>query len=263
MIRSGIVIDFLILLILGCAMFYYANRSKEGIKLPKIRDFPAIESFPEAVSRAVEQNRAVFFSPGDKSNMTSGSYSTQCTASLNIMRYLAELCAKAGARFVAISPPVDAGMLPAMQAVHREAYLSAGKMDDYRPDDIRFPSAKGGGAQVIATMNILEEVNATSIIMIGAYSNDSMGIQEWGMNHDALVIGGTVRHMMMFVAAMMAHYVLIADEIYAAGTRVSGDESMTASIAGADILKWIMGLILLGGSILALFQINVIPLLSM
>ena len=263
MIRSGIIFDFLTLAILSGAMAYYSNRSKQGLSLPKIRDFSAIDSFPEAVSRAVEQNRAVFFSPGDKSNMTSGSYSTQCTASLNLMRYLAELCAKAGARFVAISPPVDAGMLPAMQAVHREAYLSADKMDDYNPDDIRYPSAKGGGAQVIATMEILEEVNATSIIMIGAYSNDSMGIQEWGMNHGALVIGGTVRHMMMFVAAMMAHYVLIADEIYAAGTKVSGDESMSASIAGADILKWVMGVVLLIGSILALIQINVVPLLSM
>jgi hypothetical protein len=258
MIKSGILFDLIVLLILAGSMAYYWFQTK----LPKLRTFAAVEAFPEAVARAVEQNKAVFFSPGDKSEMTSGAYSTQCTASLNLMRYLAELCAKAGARFVAVSPPVDAGMLPAMQAVHREAYLAAGKLDEYRPDDLRYPAPSGGGAKVIATLEILDEVEATSIIMIGAYSNDSMGIQEWGMSRGAMVIGGTVRHMMMFVAAMMAHYVLIADEIYAAGTAVSGDEGMTASLAGTDILKWIMGLIILVGSLLAFAGISLVPLLS-
>jgi len=179
------------------------------------------------------------------------------------MRYLAELCARAGAKFIAISPPVDAGMLPAMQAVHKEAYMAAGRMDLYKPDDIRFPSTGGGGAQVVATLKILDESDVTSIIMIGAYSNDSMGIQEWGMTHGALVIGGTIRHMMMFVAAMMAHYVLIADEIYAAATKVSGEEDMTVSLAGADILKWIMGGIILVGSVLALLNISIVPFLNL
>jgi hypothetical protein len=141
--------------------------------------------------------------------------------------------------------------------------INAGKLDEYRPDDLRYPAPKGGGAKVIATLEILDEVEATSIIMIGAYSNDSMGIQEWGMTHGAMVIGGTVRHMMMFVAAMMAHYVLIADEIYAAGTSVSGDEGMTASLAGSDILKWIMGLLIVVGSLLAFAGISLVPILGL
>ena len=246
LLKNGVLFNLVVLIVLAVAVIYYINKAKKG-KAPTLRNFPAIEAFPEAVARAVEQNRAVFFSPGDQSTMTSGAYSTQCTASLHIMRYLGELCAKAGAKFTAISPPIDAGMLPAMQAVHKEAYMAAGRMDRYNVDDVRFPATQGGGAQVVATLEILDQVQATSIVMIGAYSNDSMGIQEWGMTNGAMVIGGTVRQMMMFVAAMMAHYILIADEIYAAGTKVSGDQSMTVSLAGADILKWLMGAIIIVG----------------
>lgn len=232
-------------------------------KVPTLRDFDAIEAFPESVARAVEQNKAVVFSPGDQSTLAGGAYTAQCTASLHIMGYLAQLCAKSGAKFVAISPPIDAGMLPAMQAVHREAYMAAGRMDLYNVDDVRFPATAGGGAQVIATLEILDQVQAASIVMIGAYSNDSMGIQEWGNLHDAMVIGGTVRQMMMFVAAMMAHYILIGDEIYAAGTKVSGDRSMTVSIAGADVIKWIMIGVIIVGSILAFAHIGIVSYLKL
>jgi hypothetical protein len=55
----------LLLLIASFILFYvYMTWAKGGMKI-KIRTFPAVAAIPEAIGRAAEMGKPVYFSPGN------------------------------------------------------------------------------------------------------------------------------------------------------------------------------------------------------
>jgi hypothetical protein len=87
-------------------MYYYMRKAKT-IQI-KVRTLPAMEAIPEAVGRAAEMGRPLFWTPGIGGGLSDATQGPQILASISILGYVAEQCVKAGVEIAAYCPLYDA-----------------------------------------------------------------------------------------------------------------------------------------------------------
>jgi hypothetical protein len=240
----------LLLLIASFALFYaYMRLAKGGMKI-KVRTFPAVAAIPEAIGRAAEMGKPVYYSTGlgqlTLNNQLNG---PQTLAGISILGYTTRLCAKSGVKLTYFTPIADS--LPLVEETMRTAYLAEGKPDEFDPTTmINFQNEQS--PYLTASLGWIEREKPASSILLGGFYYESVCIAEAGNTIGAMQIGGTANtHQLPFLVAT-CDYTLIMEELYAASAEISGDSDVLGSLKGEDILKFLV-LILLGvGVVLAL-----------
>ncbi len=250
LVADGMVFPLVTLIVLCAAMILGIRKSRNG-KVPQIRQLAAVDAIDEYIGRSVEMGRPVHFSAGVGNLTVRGAPVTM--ASLSFLSYISEVCARYDCGLVVTVAQGD--VYAASDEVMKAAYLRAGKPEMYTPDMLRFLSAiqyvYAGG--VVGTIN-REDVSAN--IMIGHYANEALFIAEEAHHAGCVQIAGTTNEYQIpfFVAA--CDYVLIGEEIFAAGAQMSGDHAELGAITGQDFAKVLaIGFCILG-SILATFQVD-------
>lgn len=225
----------LVVLITAFALFYlYMYLGKQGTTY-RVRTLPAMAAIPEAVGRAAEMGRPLFWTTGIGGGLSDSSQGPQILASVSILSYIAEECVKAGVEIAAFSPVPDA--YPLVEETLRTSYLSQGKADEFDPGIIHFIS--GQSAYLSATLGYFQRERPASNILMGGFYYESVVIGEAGSHIGALQIGGTANtHQMPFMIAT-CDYMLLSEELYAAGASISQDPDLLGTIRGEDILKYI------------------------
>jgi len=223
---------FILLILTFVAMYYYMNLSKQG-KTFKIRTLPAIQAIPEAVGRAAEMGQPVMWTPGIGGGLNDSTQGPQILASISILEYVTEEAVKAGVKIAALCPLPDA--LPLVEETMRTSYLSQGKPEEFDDESIRFFS--GQSAYMTGTLGYLQRERPASTILVGGFYYESVIIGEGGNTIGAMQIGGTNNtHQMPFLVAT-CDYMLLAEELYAAGAAISGNPDALGSIKGEDMIK--------------------------
>jgi hypothetical protein len=93
---------------------------------------------------------------------------------------------------------------------------------------------------------------------MGGFYYESVVIGEAGNAIEAMQIGGTNNtHQMPFLVAT-CDYMLLAEELFAAGASVSGDPEMVGSIKGEDMIKLLLVAMTTVGFLLGAAGITVI-----
>jgi len=226
---------FILLILTFALMYYYMYLGKQG-KTFKIRTLPAIQAIPEAVGRAAEMGQPVMWTPG-----IAGGYAT-------------EEAVKAGVKIAALCPLPDA--LPLVEETMRTAYMSQGKPEEFDIESIRFFS--GQSAYMTGTLGYLQRERPASTILVGGFYYEAVIIAEGGNTIGAMQIGGTNNtHQMPFLVAT-CDYMLLAEELYAAGAAISGNPDMLGSIKGEDIIKLLLVALTGVGFLLGAAKINFI-----
>jgi len=208
-IVEGRVMAF-ILLIVAFALFYlYMYLGKQGKEI-WVRTLPAMAAIPEAVS------------------LNDSTQGPQVLASISILGYIARECVRAGVKIDAFCPIPDA--LPLVEETLRTAYLAEGRPEEFSKDMITFIS--GQSPYLTGTLGYFQRERPASTILIGGFY---------------FQIGGTNNtHQMPFLIAT-CDYMLLAEELFAAGASISRDPDLLGSIKGEDILKFIfLGLMTVG-----------------
>ncbi len=229
--KDGVLFQVLSLIIICGAIIFYIQKARGGY-VPQIRTIAGLEAIEEAVGRATEMGRIVHFSPGIAA--LNGVTAAQTFAGLETLSMVARLVARYGAKMiVTIRIPI---VLPLAADVVRQAYMTEGAIEAFDEDSIQYLSSEQF-AYAAAVMGIINREKAAANIMLGAFWAESLMLAEAGFHAGAIQIAGSanITQVPFFVAA--CDYVLIGEELFAAGAIASGNPVKLGSIAGQDFAK--------------------------
>ena len=252
LVKGNIFLLMLTLFSMG-AILLHIQKTKAGGALPQIRNITGFNAIEEAVGRATEMGRPVHFSPGI-AGVTDVS-APQTFAGLEIMKFTASLCAKYNAELIATVRMPE--VLPIAEETVKDAFAAAGRPELFQDSTVRFISTENiaYSAGVIA---VLTREKAAANIMVGAYWAESLLMAEAGAQAGAIQIAGTanLHQIAFFVAA--CDYTLIGEELYAGGAYLSGDPVKLGSLRGQDMIKILAVALIVCGSVLASFKVDLI-----
>jgi hypothetical protein len=215
-------------------------------KLPPFRKLTGLDALPEMVGRAAEMNRPVHFTTGLGS--LTESVAPQLVAGLAVLAHVSELCANYGVKI--IYSVYQAQVMPIATELMKEAYVKAGKPEEFHADEqVRYLSGEQF-AYASAVQGIAERERPAANIMIGPFYAESMLFAETFNRIGSIQLAGTARGYQIPFFAVICDYLLIAEEIYAAGAYLSGDPVQVGTTRGQDYGK-IVALILMILGILA------------
>jgi hypothetical protein len=228
------------------AMMYLGKHGREV----KVRALPAMNAIPEAIGRAAEMGRPVFYTTGTAGlQLVNAAQGPQTLASISIMEHVARLCAKNGVRLDLFTPIPDA--LPLMQETLSNSYHLEGSTIEFNTDQIHFVPEYD--PYVAASLGYLQRNRPASSLLMGGFSSEAVILGEAGNVIGAMQIAGTANTGQIPFLVATCDYVLISEELYAASASVSQNPDVLGSLQGEDYLKIGLVVLTIVGFLLALF----------
>jgi hypothetical protein len=234
----GLTNMFIATVFLISAILYYISHARAGKKL-YIRKIAGLEAVDEAVGRATEMGKKIFFIPG-----TQDMDNVQTIAGLTILGRVARLTAEYEAR---IDVPVSRSLvMVTAREVVKEAYLNVGRSDAYSDDMVYYLTDDQFGYAAGIDGLVVRQKPAT-IFYQGAFYAEALILAETGNSIGAIQIAGTAMpsQLPFFVAA--CDYTLIGEELFAASAYLSREPKLLGSLKGQDLGKAAIILALLLG----------------
>ncbi|TYB30449.1 MAG: hypothetical protein FXF47_09155 [Candidatus Mcinerneyibacterium aminivorans] len=234
LINSFVAAIFFISLIM-----YLVSRARKGGSL-FVRKIPGLEEIDNAVGRATEMGKPVFYIPG-----LSTIRDVATIASLNILRSVGQKVAHYATPLKVLNrDPVVLGV--AQEVVH-EAYLSAGRPDLYNEDDVYFAAGSQFAFASVAQGAMVRE-KPGAVFLLGMFWAESLILAETANSVGAIQIAGTdaTAQIPFFIAS--CDYTLIGEELYAASAYLSRAPKLLGTLKAQDYFK----AVLLAVTILAL-----------
>jgi hypothetical protein len=227
-------------------IIYYINQAKAGKKL-FIRKIAGLEAVDEAVGRATEMGKKIFYIPG-----TQDMDNVQTIAGVTILGRVAELAAQYETW---LEVPVSRSLvLVTSKEIVKEAYSKAGRPDAFHEDQVHYLTDDQFGYAAGIDGMVVREKPAT-IFFMGAFYAESLILAETGNSIGAIQIAGTgmPAQLPFFVAA--CDYTLIGEELFAASAYLSREPKLLGSLKGQDIGKGVILIAIVIGIILETFGI--------
>lgn len=229
-----------ILLVCGF-IIYYIGQAKSGKEL-FIRKIAGLEAVDEAVGRATEMGKKIYYIPGsqDMDNV-------QTLAGIAILGRVAELSAQYETW---LEVPVSRSLvMVTCREVVKEAYAKAGRPDAFQDDQVHYlTDDQFGYAAAIDGMVVRE--NPATIFLMGSFYAEALVLAETGNSVGAIQIAGTGQpsQLPFFVAA--CDYTLIGEELFAASAYLSREPNQLGSLKGQDLGKAVLLVAIVIGVIL-------------
>jgi hypothetical protein len=235
---------FVATILLCFFILYYINLAKSGKEL-FIRKLAGMEAVHEAVGRATEMGRKIFYIPGigDMDNM-------QTIAAMTILGRVAELTADYET-YLDVPVSKSLVMVTAREVV-KEAFSKSGHPDSFKEDQVHYlTDDQFGYAAAVDGMFVREE--PATIFFMGQFYAESLILAETGNSIGAIQIAGTAMpaQLPFFVAA--CDYTLIGEELFAASAYLSKEPKLLGSLKGQDVGKGFILVALLLGILLETF----------
>ncbi|MFH0848426.1 MAG: DUF6754 domain-containing protein [archaeon] len=242
-------ISALFSLIAVCAAVLVMVRLARRGRVPKIRRLAALDAIREAVGRAVEMGKPVHAVPG-VGYLSSGADAAQTVAGLSVLDYTASLCAKYGARLISTNQNPE--VLPVQEQIVQQAYMAEGKSAAYRPEMVRHLSP-ANMSYAAGAAGIIEREEVAANIFVGSHGMEALIMLEAGSRSGAIQIGGTATLTRSMDFAVGTDFLLIGEDIFAAGAYLSNEPAQLASIAAQDCCKIAILALAIIGVVLAVF----------
>lgn len=238
-------ICLLLVLFVGGSIIYFISRAKKGSTL-YVRKIAGIDAVDEAVGRATEMGKKIFFIPGiqDMNDV-------QTIAGIAILGRVAE---KAAEYETWLEVPVSKSMvMVTARETMKEAYFKVGRPDNYQEAQVHYLTDDQFGYAAAIDGMVVREKPAT-IFYMGAFFAESLILAETGNAAGAIQIAGTAMpsQLPFFVAA--CDYTLIGEELFAASAYLSREPRQLGSLKGQDAGKALFLALIIIGVILATVQ---------
>jgi len=234
----------ILVLLIGGAIIFYIQQATSGKEL-YIRKIAGVDAVDEAVGRATEMGRKIFFIPGiqDMNDV-------QTIAGIAILGRVAERSAEYGA-WLEVPVSKSLVMVTARETM-KEAYTKAGRPDAYQERQVHFLTDDQFGYAAAIDGMVVREKPAT-IFYMGAFFAESLILAETGNAAGAIQIAGTAMpsQLPFFVAA--CDYTLIGEELFAASAYLSREPKQLGSLKGQDAGKGLFLAAIILGIILESF----------
>lgn len=238
LLATGRVFQLALLVVFFVTALYLVWLAKRG-KVWSIRKFSAVEAIPEAIGRATETGLPVYWAPGDEADLRSA-YASQVIASLGVLSAISKLCARYGAKLICSvggGGAASSDVYPLVQEIVQQSYLSEGKIQDFKPENIRYVAERVSWE--VAIMGWMYREGVAAGIWIGPWAGLYLGPAGIAAHKGAIQIGGTARIIHICTMACMFDYLLIGEEIFAAAAQLSENPTTIATVAAQDLGKYI------------------------
>lgn len=235
------IFSFALIVVETVIVLIYMKKARSGVLNTKIRRIAGLDAIKEAVGRATEMGKKVHCTTGI--SMITDAQAPQTIAGLDVMGYVASLAASNATPLITSMAVPET--YPLVQETLRHQYDAAGRPELYSEEMVRFIPGQWGWASGVT--NILTQEGVASNIMMGSFYSESLLVAEAGNTAGCIQIAGTAAtgQIPFFVAT--CDYVLIGDELFAAGAYLSDDKSKIGTIIGLDYVKLgIIALITIG-----------------
>jgi hypothetical protein len=254
-IEPGRAILLLVDIALGILVLYYMKYA--DVSKTYLRKIAGIEAIEEVVGRCAEMGRPVHTTLGSRAQLVSEHVSAFISG-LSIVNYVARLTARYNTRIMATVMRAEG--LPLIEDTISSAYAAEGKLDqlDLRQSVIYCGEQKTAFYATASGLIVREK--AAGNVMVGPFgASESTYILSAAANAQAIQVGGSNRLNVMPMHAAICDYLIIAEELYAAGAYLNRNEEQIASLAATDIVKYV----LIAYTILGIILYNIgIPILK-
>jgi len=234
----------LLLLIVTTIVFFWTvshAKRKGGLFIRRIAGLDAID---EAVGRATEMGRPIFYSTGI------GAMSGVPTiASTSI---LAEVAKKVAAHDTQLKVPhFDPIVMTVSKEIVKQAYAEVNRLDSYR-DDINFFVSQDQFSYAASVDGMIHREKPAACFFIGHFMAESLLLAEVGSTTGAIQIAGTEQESQLPFFFTSCDYTLIGEELYAAGAYLSKEPMLQSTLKVQDFGKAFVMLSIVAGSALLL-----------
>lgn len=229
-----------VLLISGAIMFYI-NKAKNGAEI-YIRKIAGIDAVDEAVGRATEMGRKIFFIPGiqDMNDV-------QTIAGIAILGRVGELAAQYET-WLEVPVSKSLVMVTARETL-KEAYTKVGRPDAFNQDQVHYLTDDQFGYAAAIDGMVVREKPAT-IFYMGAFFAESLILAETGNAAGAIQIAGTAMPSQLPFFVASCDYTLLGEELFAASAYLSKEPRQLGSLKGQDFGKLIFLIAIIVGALL-------------
>jgi len=233
-------------MLLSFLIIFMIIRAKSGKEL-FIRKIAGMEAVDEAVGRATEMGRKIFFVPGinDMDNV-------QTIAGITILGRVAELAAQYETWLEV--PVCRSLVLVTAKEVVREAYAKAGRPEAFQENQVHYLTDDQFGYAAAIDGMVVREKPAT-IFYMGAFFAESLILAETGNATGAIQIAGTAMPSQLPFFVASCDYTLIGEELFAASAYLSKEPKLLGSLKGQDMGKAVILFAIIAGIILETFGI--------
>lgn len=259
MIVAGKLADLIFLGLIFAAVYVLMKRAW----IPSVRRIAAFDAIEEAIGRAEETGRPVHLTPGTGSlnAMESG---PGLIAGLATMSYAAGICIKLDTPFLLSIGSSDAIAL--VDQLMKQAYTLEGKIEAYDPSIVNYFPGRDTIGHSLAFTNSVQGLIArekpAANIMVGPFYGEQIALCEIAARQGAIQICGTQSITQLAVFAAVSDFVVIGEEIFAAGAYVSKDPIQLKTIAVGDYSKFLAAFLIVLGVICKMLGIDLSPILG-
>ncbi len=240
----GIPVAIFTTLVLG-----FISLAKRGREL-YIRPLAGISAVDEAIGRATEMNRPILYVLGLGAADEIGTI-----ASLTILSRVANKVAEH--RTELLVPCYDAVVMSIAQETVKQAYLDAGRPDEYRDDIVYFVTQEQFAYVASVNGTMIRRQTATNFYL-GVFFAESLILAETGSIAGSIQISGTDRTTQLPFFIVACDYTLIGEELYAASAYLGREPKLLGTLKAQDYAKSIFMIMMLIGILAAAFQFDTI-----
>jgi hypothetical protein len=230
-------------------MQYFMGRAEKGQK-ETIRKLAPIAALEDAVGRAIELGRPILTTYSFQDD-----FSAPTMVGLETVRYVSKEAALKGGKVL-----VGAGAartLPVAVENYRLGTLEGGAPELYDDRNVYFFTQQQW-AYTTGVIGLMNREKPAAATFIGPFLVEGIHLGITSRRLGTLAIGGNTSYSMGAFMFVTMDYMLLGEEMFAASAYMSGDDVIISNIATEDIVKWIIGIILLVGTLFKLVGSDII-----
>ena len=240
---------FVLLLLITILLLYFMDRARKG-KIETVRKLPPIEALEDAVGRAIELGKPILttYSFADD-------FSAPTMVGLESVRYVAKQAAAKGGKVL-----VGAGSartLPIAIENYRLGCTEAGAPEMFNERNVYFFTQQQW-AYTSGVIGLMNKEQPAACIFIGPFLVEGIHLGITSRRLKTIAIGGNTSYSMGAFMFVTMDYMLLGEEMFAASAYMSGDPVIRSNIAAEDIVKWVLGALIIVGTLIALTGNNLI-----
>jgi hypothetical protein len=179
----------------------------------------------------------------------------QIMAALSIFSQVAQNAARNNVQLIASVGQPDT--MPILEEHVREAWASQGLPVPEMSEVLRFHTTEQFSF-VSAVTGIMRRERPAANVVVGPFYAESAQLVISGYQVGAMQIFGTARPSQIPLFAAFADYVLIGEEIYAAGAQIAGDRETLNTLITQDIGKGLSIFLIVIGTLLAIIGSDIL-----
>ncbi|HEY9153193.1 MAG TPA: DUF6754 domain-containing protein [Anaerolineales bacterium] len=234
-------------LVVFAAILLFAISLTKRKSPPNWRVIPALTKLSHAVDLSVEDGTRLFIALGRASLLTSRGGAP--LAGLGLLRRIAERTSLSDRPPVAVAGESSLALLA--QDTLQAGYQAMGAGDLYQPTSGRVsgltPFSAAAGA-----MPIIRDENVSASMLVGDFGVEAALLADAAERENSFLLGASTDLASQAALFASAQEPLIGEELFAASAYLDAGALHSASLTVQDVLRWLIILALLAGSVLKL-----------